>query len=196
MPAIFTGSQVFGVPAGGTVVIPPTSSALLFLSLFVILSYKDTASHALTWTDPHATRASPRGGTLNAKCPTSWHTTCRAPNLPCIMYRTEYTRHHRVNRFLVTKNRRKAIFFYRYVTVFIWLEMAKPSKPKATAHHSCCDSTMFLQGSYRCAEGPSSEGPDCPTADPHRCRSRLAQIDFCRHEKERVPPSPLGRFPS
>ena len=88
--------------------------------------------------------------------------------------------------FLVAKNRANNVpRFESFSAVCSRFEMAKSSRPKATAHRSSCASTMFLLRSYPKGhvEVPDSEDPECLMADLPSCQPQLARIDLCRHEK-------------
>ena len=84
--------------------------------------------------------------------------------------------------FFVAKNRAKNHPFDSFLPVFGQFETAKSSRPKAAVRRSCCASTMFLHGSFQrcCAEGPGSEHPERPTADPRSCQLLWTCGDSCR----------------
>ena len=78
-------------------------------------------------------------------------------------------------------------------------QMAKSFRTEASAHRSCFASTLFLQGSYQRGfpDGPGSEHPERPAADPRCCRPLPACGNFCRPpEKFTCVRAPLGPYSS
>ena len=75
--------------------------------------------------------------------------------------------------------------YYYVAAVSSGFGMPKPSRLKPTVHRSCCALTLFLHESFHrcCAEGPGSEDPEHPTADPAAaecCGLGATLVGLCR----------------